>query len=68
MNDVPSVKKIGTVSVTISEHGWPHWTRIERTDREGVCIMLGHEQARDMLYAMQRIVAFLDKVDAEARR
>lgn len=59
----PTEKKIGDISVSVAEHGYPHWTRINHG--YGHQILLGEEEARDLLYAMQRIVAFLDAKEAE---
>jgi hypothetical protein len=56
----PTVKQIGQVQVSVSPRGYPYWTRIESPD---VHLSFGHEEARDLLYAMQRIVAFLDAVE-----
>lgn len=55
--DCPTPKTIGQATVTVTPSGYPFWTRI---DTDKASILLGHEEARDMLYAMQRIVAYLD--------
>ena len=53
------------LSVSVTEHGWPHWTTIRlRQDSIG----LRPEHARDLHYALGRIVAFLDAIDADERR
>ncbi len=53
----PTDKKINRAHVTVDEGGLTHWTRISF---DGAMLSLGHEEARDLLYAMQRIVAYLD--------
>ena len=64
--DCPTTKRIGDVSVRVEAHGWPYWTRIDGRD---VNWLLNHEEARDLLYAMQRVVAWLDAVEArDAKR
>jgi hypothetical protein len=55
--DCPTEKKIGQATVSVLRDGHPYWTHIEF---ENGRITLGHEDARDLLYAMQRIVAYLD--------
>lgn len=60
----PTRKQIGQVTVAVDQGGYPYWTRI---NYENGCISLGHEEARDLLYAMQRIVAFLDAKQAGRR-
>jgi hypothetical protein len=55
--DHPTAKHIGQMTVTVDSAGWPYWTRL--VTHEGT-ITLDHEEARDLHYAMQRIVAFLD--------
>lgn len=63
----PAEKKINyAMSVSVSEQGYPYWTNITIRDMragQDVRTNLHHEEARDLLYAMQRIVAFLDSKD-----
>jgi hypothetical protein len=54
----PTTKTIGPITASVSEPGYPYWTHIEHRDGR---IGLGHEDARDLLYAVQRIVAYLDE-------
>ncbi len=54
----PTDKKINdSLKVSVSTQGYPYWTYLEV---DGVRLALEHEEARDLLYAMKRIVAFLD--------
>ena len=54
----PTVKTIGGLTVSVATEAYPHWTRI--ADRGTVVIALGHEEARDLHYALTRVIAFLD--------
>jgi hypothetical protein len=53
----PSKKTIGDFEIAVDFEGWPRWTRIRAGDQE---FIFTEEQAHDLLYAMQRIVAFLE--------
>lgn len=57
----PTEKTIANVTVSVRRGGWPHWV-----DMRGAAFAwtLNHEEARDLLYAMQRIVAFIDENEA----
>lgn len=54
----PAAKQINhRLSVSVAIQGWPFWTHIYVGDTS---VGLNEEEARDLLYAMQRIVAWLD--------
>lgn len=61
MSDWPTPKRAGDVTISVDQRGYPYWTRIEGVvGLNTAYISLNHDEARDLLYAMQRIVAFLD--------
>ncbi len=51
--DWPATKKAGDLTISVDQHGYPFWTRIE--GRNGHAATLSHDEARDLLYIMQRI-------------
>jgi len=53
----PTPKTISGVCVRVDQCGWPRWTRF---DGERVNWILNEEEARDLHYALSRIVEFLD--------
>jgi len=57
----PTTKRIGNnFNIRVDEYGYPYWTRM--MGKEVNC-SLNQEEARDLLYALQRIVAYLDYVE-----
>lgn len=60
MADHPTKKTVAGVDVAVDREGWPHWTRLSRGS---VTWTFSHEEARDLHYALTRIVAFLDDME-----
>jgi hypothetical protein len=55
----PKDKTISNLNISVDFNGWPRWTRITATDRLWVAV-LNEEEARDLHYALTRIIAFLE--------
>jgi hypothetical protein len=61
----PPMVTIGSLSISVDSQGSPHWTRLQ----DGAAtIIMRPEEARLTLFAMQRIVAFLDVQEEQDRK
>jgi hypothetical protein len=56
----PTEKAIGAFSISVDSQGWPRWTRIRNRANDQWFMVLNEEEARDLHYALTRIVDFLD--------
>jgi hypothetical protein len=56
----PEPKNIGDVTVSVDYNGWPRWTRLNIRNGERGAFIFNEEQARDLHYALTRVVEFLD--------
>ena len=55
----PQKQKIDNLAISIDFQGWPRCTRIDADDGKWVAV-LDEENARQLHYALTRIVAFLE--------